>query len=84
LNTKIGFIGLGTMGGPFATNLQKVGFDLVVNDISRQLAEPHIQVGARWAKTPYAVAEQCNIILTSLPGPPEIESVAWILLLKSA
>jgi 3-hydroxyisobutyrate dehydrogenase-like beta-hydroxyacid dehydrogenase len=76
VNAKIGFIGLGTMGGPFATNLQKAGFDLVVNDVSRQFAEPHIQAGATWAETPRALAEQCNIILTSLPGPPEIESVA--------
>jgi 3-hydroxyisobutyrate dehydrogenase len=73
---KIGFVGLGTMGGPFATNLQKAGFQLVVNDISRQFAESHIQVGAQWAETPRELAEKSDVILTSLPGPPEIEAVA--------
>ncbi|MGI9475113.1 MAG: NAD(P)-dependent oxidoreductase [Hyphomicrobiaceae bacterium] len=73
---RIGFIGLGTMGGPFATNIQKAGFDLVVNDISRQRAEQHIAAGATWVETPRALAEQCGIVLTSLPGPPEIEAVA--------
>jgi len=74
--SKIGFIGLGTMGAPIATNLQKAGFDLVVNDVSRQLAEQHIVAGATWANTPRSLAEQCDVIFTSLPGPSEIEAVA--------
>lgn len=73
---RLGFIGLGTMGGPFATNLQKKGFDLVVHDVSRQVAEAHIAAGAEWAATPAAVASACDVVLTSLPGPPEIEAVA--------
>ena len=71
----IGFIGLGTMGGPFASNLQKAGFKLVVNDVSRQFAEAHIQAGAEWADTPRELAARSDVILTSLPGPPEIEAV---------
>jgi 3-hydroxyisobutyrate dehydrogenase-like beta-hydroxyacid dehydrogenase len=73
---KIGFIGLGTMGASFATNLQKAGYSLVVHDISRQLAERHIEAGAEWADSPKALAERSDVIMTSLPGPPEIESVA--------
>jgi 3-hydroxyisobutyrate dehydrogenase-like beta-hydroxyacid dehydrogenase len=73
---KIGFIGLGTMGASFATNLQKAGYGLVVHDVQRQNAENHIRAGATWADTPKALAAQTDIIMTSLPGPPEIEAVA--------
>lgn len=73
---QIGFIGLGTMGASFATNIQKAGHDLIVHDIARQAAQRHIDAGAVWADTPKALAEQCDIVLTSLPGPPEVRSVA--------
>ena len=43
---KVGFIGLGTMGGPFATNIIKAGFDVTVNDMHRQVAEPQLSAGA--------------------------------------
>ena len=72
---KIGFIGLGTMGAFMAANLQKAGYQLVVNDMRRDAAAPHIARGAIWADTPKAVAEQVDILFTSLPGPPEVEAV---------
>jgi 3-hydroxyisobutyrate dehydrogenase-like beta-hydroxyacid dehydrogenase len=73
---KVGFIGLGTMGAGMAANLQKAGHDLVVHDVRRAAAERHLAAGAVWADTPKALAEQCEIIFTSLPGPPEVEAVA--------
>jgi 3-hydroxyisobutyrate dehydrogenase len=72
---NIGFIGLGIMGASFASNLQKAGHSLVVHDVSRQVAEGHIQAGATWADTPKEVAASSDVIMTSLPGPPEIEAV---------
>ena len=74
--TKIGFIGLGTMGASFATNLIKAGFDVTVNDLHRQVAEPHLAAGAKWADTPRELAAVSDVIMTSLPGPPEVEAVA--------
>ena len=74
--TKIGFIGLGTMGASFATNLIKAGFDVTVNDLHRQAAEPHLRAGAKWADTPRELAAATDVVMTSLPGPPEIEAVA--------
>ena len=74
--SKVGFIGLGTMGASFASNLQKAGHDLVVHDMHRQVAERHLAAGAVWADSPRAVAEACPVVLTSLPGPPEVEAVA--------
>lgn len=73
---QIGFIGLGTMGASFAKNIQKAGYDLTVHDIARQAAQSHIDAGAKWADSPRALAEQCDIVLTSLPGPPEVRAVA--------
>ncbi|MEQ9642264.1 MAG: NAD(P)-dependent oxidoreductase [Alphaproteobacteria bacterium] len=73
--TKVGFIGLGTMGASFASNVQKAGFDLTVHDLHRQLAERHVQAGAGWAASPKALGEECEVVLTSLPGPPEVDAV---------
>jgi 3-hydroxyisobutyrate dehydrogenase len=72
---KIGFIGLGNMGGPMALNLIKAGHALTVNDIRRNMAEPHLAAGARWADTPADVVRDCELVLTSLPGPKEVEAV---------
>src|SRR5437762_4652119 len=73
---NIGFIGLGTMGASMASNLQKAGFKLVVHDVHRQAASHHLQAGAQWAASPKAVAEACEVVFLSLPGPPEVEAVA--------
>ncbi len=73
---QVGFIGLGTMGASMASNLQKAGFKLVVHDLQRQYAERHLRAGATWAATPKALAEQCEVIFTSLPGPKEVDAVA--------
>ena len=73
---KIGFIGLGMMGSGMAANLQKAGHELVVHDLRRAAAEPYLAKGAVWADSPRAVAEQSELVFTSLPGPPEVEAVA--------
>lgn len=74
---QVGFVGLGTMGASFAHNLQaKGGYDLIVHDISRQAAQRHLDAGAEWAESPKALGEKCDVVLTSLPGPPEFRAVA--------
>ena len=72
----VGFIGLGTMGGRIATNIQKAGYDVVVHDLHRQSASHHLQAGAAWAETPRALAERSDVIFTSLPEPADVERVA--------
>ena len=67
---QVGFIGLGTMGASMAANLQKAGYKLVVHDLNRQAASTHIANGAQWVQTPREVAAACEVIFTSLPGPP--------------
>ncbi len=71
----VGFIGLGTMGGRMATNLQKAGFKLIVHDLTRQAASHHLASGAAWADTPRAVASQVDVLFTSLPEPADVEAV---------
>jgi 3-hydroxyisobutyrate dehydrogenase-like beta-hydroxyacid dehydrogenase len=73
---KIGFVGVGTMGRHMAANLQKAAYDLVVHDVRREAAAPHLAAGAKWADSPRQVAEASEIVFTSLPGPPDVEAVA--------
>jgi 3-hydroxyisobutyrate dehydrogenase len=73
---NVGFIGLGTMGRHMASNLIKGGHKVVVYDIRREAAEPHLKAGATWAASPRAVAEATDVVFTSLPGPAEVEAVA--------
>ena len=73
---KVGFIGLGTMGGSMAYNALDGGNEMVVHDINPVSATRHLEAGAKWADTPREVAEQSEIVFTSLPGPTEVEAVA--------
>jgi 3-hydroxyisobutyrate dehydrogenase-like beta-hydroxyacid dehydrogenase len=75
-NIVVGFVGLGTMGGRMATNLQKAGFKLVVHDLHCQAASHHLNAGAIWAETPRALASQADVIFSSLPEPADVEAVA--------
>ena len=74
---KVGFIGLGTMGAFIAANLQKAGHELVIHDIRREAGANRLAAGAVWADSPKAVAEQSEVIFTSLPGPKEVEPVVF-------
>jgi 3-hydroxyisobutyrate dehydrogenase len=74
-NIVVGFVGLGTMGGKMATNIQKAGYRIVVHDLHRQSASHHLQAGAEWAATPRELAEKSDVIFTSLPEPTDVERV---------
>lgn len=72
---RVGFIGLGNMGGPMANFVLKAGFSLVVHDIKRQAAVPLLEQGAIWADSAGDVAARCDVICTCVPGPPEMQAV---------
>lgn len=71
----VGFIGLGTMGGPAALNIRRAGFDLVVHDVRAAAGEPLIAAGAAWGVSPADVLDRADIVVTMVFGPREIEQV---------
>jgi 3-hydroxyisobutyrate dehydrogenase len=75
-NVVVGFVGLGTMGGRMAANVQRAGFKLVVHDLHRQAASHHLSAGAIWADSPRALAREADVIFSSLPEPSDVEAVA--------
>ena len=66
---RIGFIGLGNVGGKLASSLQRNGFNLMVRDLDRQVATPFIDRGARWAESPAEMTRQSDMVITCLPNP---------------
>ena len=66
---KIGFIGLGNVGGKLAGSLLRNKFDLTVRDLDKKLTKPFIDLGAKVANTPKELTEKVDLIITSLPSP---------------
>ncbi len=78
---KVGFIGLGTMGGHMAYNARtKGGFEMLVHDLRRETSLRHVEAGAVWADDIASLARECDVVLTSLPGPKEAQAVGAVLL----
>lgn len=73
---RIGFIGLGIMGGRMATNLQKHGHQLVVFNRTPEKAKSLIDQGAVWGVTPAAVASQVEVLFTMLANPEAVKEAA--------
>jgi len=71
----IGFIGLGLMGRPMATNLLKAGYPLIVHSRSPQPIEALVALGATRAESPADVARQVTRIITMVPDSPDVEQV---------
>lgn len=72
---QIGFIGLGTMGGPAALQLIAGGHQLCVCDLKRENAKAHLARGATWADTPAEAARNADIVFTMVFGPKQIADV---------
>lgn len=74
---RIGFVGLGNMGGPMCRNLVKgVNHEVVVHDLNPDAVAACVAVGARPAGGLAALAETSDVIFTSLPTPRHVEAVA--------
>jgi len=66
---KIGFIGLGNVGGKLAGSLLRNGFDLTVHDLDQDLVASFVQRGARAALNPLSMMQECDAVITCLPSP---------------
>ncbi len=72
---KIGFIGLGNVGGKLCGSILRNGFDLTVRDLDPSTAEPFIAKGAKWANSPKEMAETVDVVITCLPSPAACSAV---------
>ena len=66
---KVGFIGLGNVGGKLAGSLLRNKFDLTVRDLDENLTKPFVEQGAKFANTAKELAEKVDLIITCLPSP---------------
>ena len=72
---KIFFIGVGNMGHPMAMNLLGAGYALTVHDLNPAKANQLLEQGAHWADTVAQGMSDADVVLCSLPGPPQVEQV---------
>ena len=66
---KVGFIGLGNVGGKLAGSLLRNGVDLTVRDLDAAVARPFLDGGAKWADSPQEMAQNVDLVITCLPSP---------------
>lgn len=72
---KVGFIGLGNVGGKLAGSLIRNGHDVTVRDLDPEAAQPFLDQGARFADSPAAMAQACELVITCLPSPAACAAV---------
>ena len=66
---KVGFVGLGNVGGKLAGSLLRNDFDLTVRDLDKNLTKNFANLGAKVANSAKELAEQVDLIITCLPSP---------------
>jgi 3-hydroxyisobutyrate dehydrogenase len=74
---KLGFIGVGVMGGPMASALLRAGFELTVFDQARSQCEKLVPLGANIADSPRHVAAANGIVITMVPDTATVEKVLF-------
>ena len=71
---RLGFVGVGRMGGPMATRLLAAGYSLRIFDTSAAAMKPLIDLGAVACASPTAVGAEADIVFMSLPNPPIVQA----------
>lgn len=72
---KIGFIGVGVMGGPMVLNLMKKGFDVSVYTRTKSKAQAVLDAGAHWCDTVAEAAKGRDVVITIVGYPKDVEEV---------
>jgi len=72
---KVGFIGLGNVGGKLAGSLLRNGKDVTVRDLDDALVEKFVNKGAKSAASPKELIEACDLVITCLPSPAACSAV---------
>jgi 2-hydroxymethylglutarate dehydrogenase len=73
----IGFIGIGQMGKHMSRHILEAGYSLTVHDVVKEAAAPLLEKGATWADTPEELAGVCQVVISSLPTPQDVEQVVY-------
>jgi 3-hydroxyisobutyrate dehydrogenase len=73
---KIGFVGLGHMGGNMAARLLDAGYTVYGESRHRGEADELVHEGLEWRDTPREIAEAVDVLITSLPNDDVLDSVA--------
>jgi 3-hydroxyisobutyrate dehydrogenase len=71
----IAFIGIGRMGLPMCANLVAAGYQVTAADARPQAQADAVRCGARWRDDPAEAAAGADLVITMLPGPPEVREV---------
>jgi 3-hydroxyisobutyrate dehydrogenase len=72
---RIGFIGAGRMGLPICANLARAGYDVIAGDVRADREGAVTACGARWGGTGIEVAAVADVLITMLPGTPELHDM---------
>jgi 3-hydroxyisobutyrate dehydrogenase len=72
---KIGFIGLGNVGGKLAGSILRNGYELSVRDLNEGLVQSFVDQGASRSNSPKELAQTCEVIITCLPSPAACSQV---------
>ena len=72
---KVGFIGIGVMGGPMAANILKKGHQLTVYDLDAAAVKRLTDLGAKAAASPKEVGAASEVVVTMLPEPQHVKEV---------
>jgi 3-hydroxyisobutyrate dehydrogenase-like beta-hydroxyacid dehydrogenase len=75
-DTKLGFVGLGHMGGNMAARLLQAGYTVYGEERSREHTEQLIGEGLHWCESPREVAQAAEVVFTSLPDDRVLKEVA--------
>lgn len=73
--TRIGFVGLGDMGGPMATHLVDAGHEVQAFDVEATALSTAVDAGALEAGSAPAAVEGADLVVLSLPGPDDVATV---------
>ncbi|MXY02134.1 MAG: NAD(P)-dependent oxidoreductase [Acidimicrobiales bacterium] len=73
--TTVGFVGLGTMGGPMCARLAGAGHRVQAFDVNPEALEAAVAAGASAARSAADAATEVEVLLTSLPAPAQVEAV---------
>jgi 3-hydroxyisobutyrate dehydrogenase len=66
---KVGFIGLGNVGGKLSGSLLRNGVELMVHDLNEDFVKAKVAAGAVAGESPARMMRECDAVITCLPSP---------------